>query len=109
MRMHTILRFLSARMVILCLIQKVQKLGKKVENAFSSVSRSGYLKQVCNKSIRIDDYIFECLRNKDKPSVAQCCPGMNPRARLGNILYRHCKYMLIKMNHATRINSCLHV
>ena len=45
-------------------IQKVQKLGKKVENAFFNISRSSYLKQVCDKSIRLDDYMHDCLRNK---------------------------------------------
>lgn len=46
-------------------IQKVQKLGKSVENAFFAVSSSSFLKHVCNRSIRLDDYMHECLRNKD--------------------------------------------
>lgn len=36
-------------------IRKVQKLGKKVENAYFSISRSNYLKNVCNDSIIISE------------------------------------------------------
>lgn len=43
-------------------IQRVQKLGKRVENAYLKISGSDYLKQVCSSSIRLDDYIHECLR-----------------------------------------------
>jgi uncharacterized LabA/DUF88 family protein len=46
-------------------IQKVQKLGKNVENAFFAVSSSSFLKQICNRSIRLDDYVHECLRKKN--------------------------------------------
>ncbi len=51
-------------------IRKVQKLGKKVENAYLKISGSYYLQQVCDRSIRLDDYIHECLRetkNKREP------------------------------------------
>ena len=46
-------------------VKRVQKLGKKVENAYFRVSISGYLKNVCDSSFRLDDVIIECLRNKD--------------------------------------------
>jgi uncharacterized LabA/DUF88 family protein len=42
-------------------IKKVQKLGKKVENAYFSVSRSSFLNRVCDFSICLDDVI-----NKDE-------------------------------------------
>ena len=45
-------------------IQRVQKLGKRVENAYFNVSRSSFLKQVCNSSLRLDDCISDCLREK---------------------------------------------
>ena len=32
-------------------IKRVQKLGKKVENAYFGISRSNFLKKVCNSSI----------------------------------------------------------
>lgn len=47
-------------------IQKVQKLGKKVENAFFNISSSSFLKQVCNNSVRLDDYIHECIRSNNE-------------------------------------------
>jgi len=44
-------------------IKKVQKLGKKVENAYFSVSRSGFLRKVCNTSILLDEIIIKnCLK-----------------------------------------------
>ena len=43
-------------------IRKVQKLGKNVENAYFSVSRSSYLKQVCNSSILMDEIIGKCKK-----------------------------------------------
>lgn len=45
-------------------IERVQKLGKKVENAYFSVSRSSLLKQICDKSIFLDDIIEKCLKSK---------------------------------------------
>jgi len=58
-------------------IKKVQKLGKKVENAFFKISSSNYLKNVCNKSVRLDDYIFDCIRKKKgkvtlRPTNSSC-------------------------------------
>ena len=46
-------------------IKRVQKLGKKVDNAYFRISRSNYLKNVCDSSICLDDYIMECLKKKD--------------------------------------------
>lgn len=46
-------------------IKRVQKLGKSVENAYFKISRSGYLKKVCNSSIKLDDIIMDCLKKKD--------------------------------------------
>ncbi len=46
-------------------IKRVQKLGKKVENAFFSVSRANVLKGVCNSSIFLDEIIEnECIKEK---------------------------------------------
>jgi len=45
-------------------IQKVQKLGKKVENAYLTISGSSYLKQVCNDSLMLDGHIHDCLRKQ---------------------------------------------
>lgn len=48
-------------------VKRVQKLGKKVENAYFIISRSSLLKQVCNKSILLDDIIEnECIKEKNK-------------------------------------------
>jgi len=47
-------------------IKRVQKLGKKVENAYFSISRSSLLKQVSNTSIVLDDIIGKCLKTDDK-------------------------------------------
>jgi len=46
-------------------IKRVQKLDKRVENAYFKISRSNYLKGVCNSSICLDEYIIECLKKKD--------------------------------------------
>ena len=46
-------------------IKKAQKLGKKVENAYFSVSHSDFLRQVCDKSILLDKVIAECLKSKN--------------------------------------------
>ncbi len=43
-------------------IRKVQKLGKLVENAYFSVSRSNFLKQVCNTSVLMDEVIADCIK-----------------------------------------------
>jgi len=45
-------------------IQKVQKLGKMVENAYLKISGSDYLRQVCNVSINFDGHVHDCLREK---------------------------------------------
>lgn len=46
-------------------VKRVQKLGKKVENAYFLVSRSSLLKQVCNKSVMLDELIGnECIKKK---------------------------------------------
>lgn len=42
-------------------IKKVQKLGKNVENAYFSVSRSDFLRSVCNSSVLLDD-ITGCIK-----------------------------------------------
>lgn len=47
-------------------VKRVQKLGKKVENAYFSVSRSSLLKQVCNRSTLLDDISKSCIKEKDK-------------------------------------------
>jgi uncharacterized LabA/DUF88 family protein len=49
-------------------ILKVQKLGKKVENAYFYISRSGLLKQICNHSVALDEILEEkCFKDeKDK-------------------------------------------
>ena len=43
-------------------IKKVQKLGKRVENAYFSANRSDFLKSVCNTSILLDKEIRNCLK-----------------------------------------------
>jgi uncharacterized LabA/DUF88 family protein len=45
-------------------IKKVQKLGKKVENAYFSISRSDYLRKVCNTSVCLDNFVIECLKEQ---------------------------------------------
>ena len=45
-------------------IRRVQKLGKKVENAYFQVSRSTFLKKVCDSSVLLDRVLIEkCLKN----------------------------------------------
>lgn len=44
------------------LIKKVKKLGKRVENAYFSSSRSDALKSICDSSIRLDDLILSCIK-----------------------------------------------
>src|SRR3989344_3993659 len=47
-------------------IKKVQKLGKKVENAYFSISRSDYLKNTCSASILLDESLIKkCLKEKE--------------------------------------------
>lgn len=45
-------------------IKKVQKLGKKVENAYFSVSRSTFLRKVCDSSILLDEIIPGCIKKR---------------------------------------------
>lgn len=46
-------------------IKRIQKLGKKAENAYFLTSRSSLLKQVCDKSILLDEVIEnECIRKR---------------------------------------------
>jgi len=45
-------------------IKRVQKLGKKVENAYFNISRSSFLKKVCDSSNRLDNFIQECIKEK---------------------------------------------
>ncbi|MBI2579311.1 MAG: NYN domain-containing protein [Candidatus Aenigmarchaeota archaeon] len=47
-------------------IKRVQKLGKKVENAYFIISRSSLLKQVSNTSIILDDIISKYMKSDDK-------------------------------------------
>lgn len=43
-------------------IKRVQKLGKKVENAYFSISRSDFLRNVCNSSVILDSTMKTCIR-----------------------------------------------
>ena len=43
-------------------IMKVQKLGKRVENAYFLISRSDFLRKVCNSSFLLDDVIKDCIK-----------------------------------------------
>ncbi len=43
-------------------IKKVQKLGKKVENAYFSVSRSDFLRSVCNSSVLLDEILKNLMK-----------------------------------------------
>ncbi len=45
-------------------VKRIQKLGKKIENAYFSTSRSSLLKQTCDKSTFLDDIVEECLKEK---------------------------------------------
>lgn len=54
-------------------IKVVQKLGKKVENAYFYLTRSGYLKQVCDSSICLDDMVGEYLK-ENSPALLKDNP-----------------------------------
>ncbi|MBI2172703.1 MAG: NYN domain-containing protein [Candidatus Aenigmarchaeota archaeon] len=43
-------------------IKKVQKLGKKVENAYFSVSRSDFLRSVCDSSVLLDEIVKNLMK-----------------------------------------------
>ncbi|MDI6721843.1 MAG: NYN domain-containing protein [Candidatus Aenigmarchaeota archaeon] len=43
-------------------IKKIQKMGKKVENAYFSVSRSDFLRDVCNSSILLDEIVKNVMK-----------------------------------------------
>jgi uncharacterized LabA/DUF88 family protein len=43
-------------------IKKVQKLGKRVENAYFSVSRSDFLRSVCNSSVLLDEIMKNAMK-----------------------------------------------
>jgi uncharacterized LabA/DUF88 family protein len=45
-------------------IKRVQKLGKRVENVYFKISRSSYLKSVCNFSLNLDDLLTDCIKTK---------------------------------------------
>ncbi len=45
-------------------IKRCQKLGKKVENAYFRISRSDFLRKVCDSSICLDDIVEDCFREK---------------------------------------------
>ena len=47
-------------------IKRVQKLGKRVENAYFSVSRSDFLKKVSNVSIRLDEIVEKTLKGTQR-------------------------------------------
>jgi len=47
-------------------IKRVQKLGKNVENAYFSVSRSDFLKKVSNVSIRLDEIVEKTLKGTQR-------------------------------------------
>ncbi len=46
-------------------VRRIQKLGKKAENAYFSVSRSALLKQVCDNSVLLDDIIGKCIKKNN--------------------------------------------
>jgi len=48
-------------------IKKIQKLGKKVENIYFKISRSSFLKNVCDSSLCLDDFISDFLKGKNSP------------------------------------------
>lgn len=48
------------------LIKKVRKLGKNVENAYFSISRSSLLGNICNNSIFLDDIIQKKMRRLEE-------------------------------------------
>ena len=43
-------------------IKKVQKLGKNVENAYFSISRSDFLRSVCNSSVLLDEILKNAIK-----------------------------------------------
>ncbi len=43
-------------------IKKIQKLGKNVENAYFSISRSDFLRNVCNSSILLDEVVKSTMK-----------------------------------------------
>ncbi|MBI2578338.1 MAG: NYN domain-containing protein [Candidatus Aenigmarchaeota archaeon] len=45
-------------------IRKVQKLGKKVENAYFLVSRSNFLRKVCSSSVLMDEVVMKCIKER---------------------------------------------
>lgn len=47
-------------------IKRVQKLGKSVENAYFSVSRSDFLKRVSNVSTRLDEIVEKVLKGTQR-------------------------------------------
>lgn len=46
------------------LVNRVQKLGKRIENASFSKTRSSFLSKICNKSIILDEIIVDCLKKE---------------------------------------------
>jgi uncharacterized LabA/DUF88 family protein len=47
-------------------VKRIQKLGKKAENAYFLISKSDFLKRVCNSSLILDDIVEkECIKKKD--------------------------------------------
>ncbi len=47
-------------------IKQAQKLGKKVENAYFEVSRSDFLRVICNSSTNLSRIIPKCLKENKK-------------------------------------------
>lgn len=45
-------------------VLRVQKMSKKAENIYFRVSKSSYLKKVCDSSVCLDNLIQECLKKK---------------------------------------------
>ncbi len=50
-------------------IKRVQKLGKNVENAYFSISRSDFLKSVSNASLKLDDIVERELESVQQAAV----------------------------------------
>ena len=47
-------------------VKRIQKLGKRAENAYFLISKSDFLKKVCNSSLILDDIVEkECIKEKD--------------------------------------------
>ncbi|MCD6398911.1 MAG: NYN domain-containing protein [Candidatus Aenigmarchaeota archaeon] len=51
-------------------VKTIQKLGKKVENAYFYSTRSDYLRQVCDISVPLDKIVDEYLKEKIKKNPA---------------------------------------